>query len=107
MILSLVSFAHVLLDTTNQLPTQMANNSVMAAVSAFWFVWLLLFVFEIYCAWRVAQKCGYPGAYSLLLLIPLVNVIVILVWVFSRWPIEAELQRLRGGSIGSTATSLK
>jgi hypothetical protein len=53
-------------------------------------------IFAIYCWWRVAVKCGYPGAYSLLLLIPLVNIVIQLIWVFTEWPIETELKRLRG-----------
>jgi hypothetical protein len=73
-----------------------AAAAVLAAISAFWFVFLALFIFQMYCYWRVAMKSGYPGAYSLLLLIPLVNIIIMLIWVFSEWPIEAELKRCRG-----------
>jgi hypothetical protein len=75
------------------------NNGVAALFAAMSVIWLLvflvLFVFFMYCYWRVAVKCGYPGAYSLLLLIPLVNIIIQLIWVFSEWPIEAELKRYR------------
>jgi hypothetical protein len=77
---------------------QMATHAILAALSAFWFVFVALFIFQMYCYWRVAQKCGYPGAYSLLVLIPLVNIVIMLMWVFSEWPIEAELKRLRGSA---------
>lgn len=56
---------------------------------------LAVLLFSIYCMWRVAEKCGYPGVYSLLMLIPLVNIVVQLIWVFSEWPVETELKHLR------------
>jgi hypothetical protein len=91
MTLALVPIAAVLFDGNDQL----ATHAILATLSAFWFLFVLLFIFQMYCYWRVAEKCGYPGAYSLLVLIPLVNIIIMLMWVFSEWPIEAELKRLR------------
>lgn len=80
-----------------------SDEMLRAMAGGFAVVWFLiviaLVIFSIYCAWRVATKCGYPGAYSLLLLIPVVNLIVELIWVFSEWPIEAELKRLRSSSL--------
>jgi hypothetical protein len=38
--------------------------------------------------WRIAAKAGYPGALSLLLFVPLVNVIAIWAFAFSNWPVE-------------------
>ena len=60
-------------------------------------VWLVIFIFGLYLNWRIAQKSGYPGAYSLLMLIPLVNIVVFLIWVFSDWPVEIEARRARAG----------
>ena len=51
--------------------------------------------FTIYCHWRLAQKSGYPGVMSLWLLVPIANIVVQLMWVFTEWPIEAEVKRLR------------
>ncbi len=39
-------------------------------------------------AWRVVQKAGFPGAWALLLLVPLVNVIALWAFAFVRWPHE-------------------
>lgn len=64
---------------------------------AFMLVWLVALALGLYLNWRVAQKSGYPGAYSLLMLIPLVNIIVYFIWVFSEWPVEIEARRARGG----------
>jgi surface polysaccharide O-acyltransferase-like enzyme len=81
-----------------------SNERALGALAGgFAVVWVLFFIalviFSIYCCWRVAMKCGYPGAYSLLLLLPVINIIVQLVWVFSEWPIEAELKRARAGAL--------
>jgi hypothetical protein len=47
--------------------------------------WLVAFMVP---AWRITKKAGFPGALSLLLLVPLVNVIAIWVFAFVKWPHE-------------------
>lgn len=37
-------------------------------------------------AWKVVEKAGYPGVWSLLVLVPLVNVLALWLFAFSRWP---------------------
>lgn len=49
--------------------------------------WLLLLVIFVIPAWRVVAKAGFNGAWSLLLLIPFVNLIAIWVFAFMRWPV--------------------
>ena len=36
--------------------------------------------------WRIFSKAGFPGALSLLMLVPLVNLIMIFVLAFAEWP---------------------
>jgi type II secretory pathway component PulF len=85
-----------LLDTDTSSPASgMALGAFFAAYGIFL---LIILIISIVIYWRIAMKAGYPGAYSLLLLIPLVNLIVILMFAFSQWPIERELAALRGGS---------
>ena len=55
----------------------------------------ILFLLFLIIWWRIFAKAGYSGALSLLMLVPIANVIVILVLAFGRWPIEDEVQRLR------------
>ena len=38
--------------------------------------------------WRIFSKAGYPGALGLTALIPGVNLVVLLWFAFSTWPIE-------------------
>ncbi len=45
--------------------------------------WLAIFLVP---AWRIAQKAGFPGPLAFLMLIPLVNIIMIWVFAFVKWP---------------------
>gem|GEM_PF-1327298 len=73
-----------------------------AAFAGFMAIWVIIaiaiFIFSIYIYWRIASKAGYNGALSLLMLVPVVNLLVLLLFAFSEWPLEQEVRRLRGGS---------
>jgi uncharacterized membrane protein YhaH (DUF805 family) len=51
---------------------------------------LIIIVFYIVAIvlpfWKIFTKAGYTGWWSLLVLIPLVNVIVVYIFAFSSWP---------------------
>jgi amino acid transporter len=61
---------------------------------------IAMLVFFIVVYWKIAAKAGYNGAMSLLLFVPLVNIAIIIMFAFSRWPIEEALAcaRQRSGS---------
>jgi hypothetical protein len=53
--------------------------------------WLILLVYVaifVIPGWRIIRKAGYPGAWSVLMLVPLVNIIMLWVFAFTQWPIE-------------------
>lgn len=52
-----------------------------------WLVLIMLLMFYI-PAWRIVSKAGFHGALSLLLLVPLVNVVMLWVFAFVPWPVE-------------------
>ena len=52
-------------------------------------------VFGIFCWWRIFSKAGYSGALSLLLLVPVANLVVFLILAFGEWPILTELNARR------------
>lgn len=54
---------------------------------AHWFIVLLWAAIFIVPAWRIVSRAGFPGALSLLLLIPIVNLVIIWVFAFVRWPV--------------------
>ncbi|HEY5094022.1 MAG TPA: hypothetical protein VII69_02770 [Candidatus Eremiobacteraceae bacterium] len=73
-----------------------------AAFGLFWIVFcIVLLILSLVINWRIAEKAGFPGAGSLLMLIPLANLFVVCYFAFSEWPIEPELReaRSRGGQV--------
>lgn len=62
-------------------------------------VWLIIVIAYI----RIIQKAGYSGWWILIGLIPIVNVIMFLVFAYSRWPIQRENDELRA-RLGVTST---
>lgn len=61
---------------------------------------LIALIFAIIIYWRIFSKAGYSGARSLLMLIPVVNLIIIIMFAFSEWPVQRELNQLRQMSGG-------
>jgi len=55
---------------------------------------LALFVLMIIIWCRIFEKAGYYPAIGLLMLIPLVNIAMLFVLAFSRWPIYKKLSQL-------------
>ena len=53
-----------------------------------WVVLLVLAAAFIIPAWRITSKAGFPGALSLLLLVPLLGIVLIWIFAFVRWPVE-------------------
>jgi len=81
---------------------QDANTSAaLAAFASLWLIFVVVFlgffILHLIINWRIAEKAGYGGAMSLLMLIPLVNYIILLIFAFSEWPIETRLKAMTGG----------
>ena len=63
---------------------------------------LVLVVVFLWLAARVLGKAGYSGLWSLILLVPLVNIIMVWVFAFSSWPrLKNQPAVSGGGSDGS------
>jgi energy-coupling factor transporter transmembrane protein EcfT len=54
------------------------------------FFGLLAVILAIIPAWKVVAKAGYNGAWSLLIFVPLVNIVMMYVFAFSEWPKERQ-----------------
>ena len=57
----------------------------------YWNTWhwggiLIFAVIFVIPAWKIVSKAGYSGAWSLFAFIPLINVIMLWVFAFSKWP---------------------
>jgi len=88
----------LLFQNENSAPSGAALGAFLAAYGIFL---IIVVVVTIVIYWRIASKAGYPGAYSLLMLVPLVNLVILLIFAFTEWPIEREVRALRG-PIGRT-----
>lgn len=53
---------------------------------------LILLAVVIAGWWRIASKAGYPGAWALIALVPLANLVFFLIFAFSDWPILRKLR---------------
>lgn len=55
--------------------------------------WIVLFfsgVLFVPPGWRILQRTGFSGAWALVALIPIVNILLLWVFAFSRWPREQQ-----------------
>ncbi len=83
-------------NQSDSLPT-----TIIAAYFAFFaIIFIITFAFTIIIQWKIATKAGYSGPMSLLMLIPMVNLIVLCIFAFSEWPIERALKLARGDGGG-------
>jgi lipopolysaccharide export LptBFGC system permease protein LptF len=55
---------------------------------------LVLLIFVIVPIWKIVSKAGYSGAWSLLSVVPVVNLVALWIFAWSRWPLEQN----RGGN---------
>ncbi|GAC1659072.1 MAG: hypothetical protein NVS9B12_11870 [Vulcanimicrobiaceae bacterium] len=84
-----------------------STAAVQAALATFGiFIWLFVLVavgFSLFVYWRIATKAGFSGWMSLLMFVPVANFVILLIFAFSEWPIEQELNRLRAGAANPAA----
>jgi len=50
-------------------------------------IWLFVLVFPM---WRIATKAGFSGVWSLLMLVPLLNIVMMWVFAFAKWPVQGS-----------------
>jgi uncharacterized membrane protein YhaH (DUF805 family) len=80
------------------MPDSTAITAAVAAYGLFVGIFILvIFVLQLVICWRIASKAGYSGVMSLLMLVPFINFIIILIFAFAEWPIEARLRALTAG----------
>ena len=63
----------------------------MGAISIWhWMVVLFWIAVIVVPFWRIVKRAGYGGAWSLFALVPLVNIILLWVFAFTRWPVDGS-----------------
>jgi hypothetical protein len=58
-------------------------------------VGLVVIIFMFFIWGMIFKRAGYSMAMALLMFIPLVNIIWLLVFAFSKWPVQKEVEDLR------------
>jgi len=59
----------------------------MGSFSIGHFLFLLVYVaIVVIPLWRIIKRAGYPGAWALLAIIPLANIIALWYFAFTPWP---------------------
>jgi hypothetical protein len=53
-------------------------------------LFVIMAVLAIWPIWRIVGRAGYRGAWSPLLFVPIVNIILLYVFAFARWPALAD-----------------
>lgn len=76
--------------TTDQLTALIAVYGVVFSI-----IGLVSIIFAVIVWWRIFSKAGFNGALSLLMFVPIANLVMILILAFAKWPIYAELNQLR------------
>src|SRR2546430_13054864 len=75
------------------------SSQLAAALTSFGLIFGIIAIASIILAiviwWKIFSKAGYSGALSLLMFVPIANLIVILMLAFGEWPILQELKALR------------
>jgi len=64
-------------------PTTMDAGAMGAGSLFFMLLWAAVIVVPF---WKICQKAGFPGALSLLMLVPLVNIGFLYYLGFAQWP---------------------
>jgi hypothetical protein len=60
---------------------------------------LIVYAVVIVGWWRIVSKAGYPGAWALIGLVPVVNLVFFFIFAFSDWPILKALRAARSPEI--------
>lgn len=50
-------------------------------------------LFSLWLGYRIIEKAGFDGRWTLILLVPVLNIIMIWVFAFSEWPSRNKQKR--------------
>jgi hypothetical protein len=77
----------------NTTPIDAATLTTIILISII--VSLVAIIFSVIIYWRIFAKAGYSGALSLLMFVPIANIVMLCILAFGEWPIYKELNYLR------------
>jgi len=86
----------ILAQNTQQLRQTQSAGALFGSLCVFVFV-LVILAFLVFVWGTIFKKAGYSFWLGLLMIVPLANLVWILIFAFSVWPIQQELESLRRG----------
>ena len=63
----------------------------------FIFLYVIVAIYLIFCFIRICKKAGYSPLFGILLIIPGINLIILGIMAFEKWPILSVRDRLQNG----------
>ncbi len=75
------------------------SQSIATALTAYFaiigIIAIASIIFSVIIYWRIFSKAGFSGALSLLMFVPIANIVMLCILAFAEWPIYQELNMLR------------
>jgi hypothetical protein len=79
-----------------------AATALIAALGVVYAIVILVMVaFYVFIAYMIVKRAGYNPWLGLLILVPLANFVMLLVFAFSEWPVQRENRALRAQLAGT------
>jgi hypothetical protein len=66
----------------------------MAFTAKDWIALVVSSIFAYVVFGNISSKAGYPRLHGFVMLIPILNVVAIVIFAFSAWPIETKMLEL-------------
>jgi uncharacterized membrane protein YhaH (DUF805 family) len=60
----------------------------MIAIAGILYIAFLIFI--IYCYVRIVQRAGYSGWWVLIMIVPIVNIVMMFVFAYGKWPVQTK-----------------
>ncbi|HZM67973.1 MAG TPA: hypothetical protein VFC16_16910 [Nakamurella sp.] len=76
--------------------TYTVNSMSGGAIAALSIGGLILAIVFFIAYIQIIRRAGYSGWWVLVLIVPLLNIVMLLIFAYKEWPIQRELRELRG-----------
>jgi uncharacterized membrane protein len=76
-------------DTSTGTLSGVALAAVIIIGIAIWLVFVIAYI-------KIITRAGYSGWWVLIIIVPIANIVMLLIFAYKEWPIQRELRELRG-----------
>jgi hypothetical protein len=79
----------MMIEILSNAPENGAVTGLVIVGIAVWLVFIIAYI-------KIISRAGYSGWWVLIILVPIANIVMLLVFAYKEWPIQRELRELRG-----------